>query len=187
MKKGMGRGPEPVENDMVKVRPTRPVNAIGELADIMCPNDRPIGVRRCNSLNQPVIQAAGNERGMGGGIDKKEIPMVPSGGATEECVEGRDWTDQRIRKGRKRYGRWWGASSLILIKEPGHHWQGNRSDEVNNQTALEMSQLRAAIPRVKKGLETNKKWYELTNRNQMTERDLKVLAIKDYQKQNEHT
>ena len=111
VKRVMGRGLEPVLNeyDMVKVCPTRLVHANGELAD-MCQNHRTIGIRHGNGLDQPIVKAAGNQGSVWRGIYKKKILMVLLGGATEECAEGCDRTDQRTRQS------WRSAtSSLILI------------------------------------------------------------------------
>ena len=78
------------------------INAIREFPNVMCPHHGVTYIRRQNSVDEPVIDPAGEQRGMGHRINKQEVPVVPRGGATKENAQGLDRADGRVRKGRKR-------------------------------------------------------------------------------------
>ena len=69
---------------------------------VMRPHHRVTYIRRQNSLDEPVIDPAGDQRGMGHRINKQEVPVVPRDGATKENAQGLDRADGRVGKGRKR-------------------------------------------------------------------------------------
>ena len=102
MQKRMGRRPKTMFNYTRHVRPASPINTKCEFPDVKHPHHRVTHVCRQNSLDEPVIDSAGDKRGMGHGVNKEEVPVVPCGGATEENAEGLDRADGRIRKGRER-------------------------------------------------------------------------------------
>ena len=107
-------------NNVGHVRPASPINTKGEFPHVMRPHDRVTHVGRQNCLNEPVINTAGHEGGMGHRVHKEEILVVPGGGATEKYAEGLDRADRGIGgKGRKRNRRGTAGCSLILNKKRG--------------------------------------------------------------------
>ena len=111
----MDRGPETMFNNVGHVRPASPINTKGEFPHVMRPHDRVTHVGRQNCLNEPVINTAGHEGGMGHRVHKEEILVVPGGGATEKYAEGLDRADRGIGgKGRKRNRRGTAGCSLTF-------------------------------------------------------------------------
>ena len=75
----MDRGPKTMFKNVGHVRPASPINTKGEFSHV---NFRVTHVGRQNGLNEPVINTAGHEGGMGHRVHEEEILVVPGGGAT---------------------------------------------------------------------------------------------------------
>ena len=96
------------------VCPASQINAIREFPNVMHPHLGVTYICRQNSLDEPVIDPAGDQRGMGPGINKQEVPVVLCGGATKENSQGLDRADGRVGKGRKGNRRRAARSRLVL-------------------------------------------------------------------------
>ena len=117
---------------MRHVCPVSPVNTKGEFSHVMSPYNRVTHVNRQNSLNEPVIYSAGDKGGMRHRVDKKKVPVVPGGSATEKNAEGLDRADRGMREGRKRDRRRTASCRLIFIQETWEEGQRNGRALVHN-------------------------------------------------------
>ena len=102
-------------NNVGHVRPASPINTKCEFLHVMRPHHRVTHIGRQNGLNEPVINTAGHEGGMGHWVHKEKIPVVPGGGATQKNAQGLDRADRGIGgKGRKGNRRGTAGCSLIF-------------------------------------------------------------------------